>query len=234
MRRSEGGGPHALALGLDLASGLARGLTHAGIHDARVVAPDTIGMLTSCADRLASCRMLGRLDHMDRHVTDLVRTLLVISVEGAGGAARFGNGDYCDVALIEPIVDRVLRHAGAHSWTVGFWLDLVERARDFYRFELFLEQALMLLRMRPPLAWRGTRIPRRLASLVQYFIDRETPPDHMLCQVLVLLDALIDEGDRRSAALQASEVFRSLGRSPMDRADVAAGSRPAHSGVSEA
>ena len=169
-------------------------------------------MLASCADRLASWRMPYRSDYLERDVTELVRTLLMVSIEGAGGAARFGNGDYRDVALIELIVSRVLQYAGAHPTIVGFWLDLVERARDHYRFALFLEQAHGLLAKRPTLAWRGTRIPGRLAGLVQHFVEREKAPDDLLRSALVLLDALIDEGDRRSAALQASEAFRSLER----------------------
>lgn len=198
--------------GLDLVSHFAEGLALAGVHDARDVKQDTLDMLASCADRLASWRMPYRSDYLERDVTELVRTLLMVSIEGAGGAARFGNGDYRDVALIEPIVSRVLQYAGAHPTTVGFWLDLVERARDHYRFALFLEQAHGLLAKRPALAWRGTRIPGRLAGLVLHFVEREKAPDDLLRSALVLLDALIDEGDRRSAALQASEVFRSLER----------------------
>ncbi|MGJ3262396.1 MAG: hypothetical protein ACFE0R_04090 [Salinarimonas sp.] len=54
-------------------------------------------------------------------------------------------------------------------------------------------------------------IPARIAGLVQHLADRETPMPPALAQTLLrILDLLVDMGDRRSAALQASEAFREV------------------------
>ena len=64
----------------------------------------------------------------------------------------------------------------------------------------------------PPLkGWRGTSLPARIAGLVQYLADRETPMPLELGQKLLrIVDLLVDMGDRRSSALQLSESFREI------------------------
>ena len=198
--------------GLDLVSHFTSGFVCAGVYDAPSVSNDVLVTLTLCADRLATWNRPYRDDYLDRDVDTLVRDLLMVSVEGAGGAVRFANGDYSEVSVTEPISERVLQHVGGHPSVVGVWLTLVERAVDHYSFDLFLRQAHSVLDKRSPSGWRATRIPVRLSNLVQHFVERATPTRAQVDLCLVLLDALIDDGDRRSAALQNSEVFRSATR----------------------
>lgn len=51
----------------------------------------------------------------------------------------------------------------------------------------------------------------RMAGLVGVFAEREQPlPSELAQAMLRILDRLVDMGDRRSAALQASEVFKNV------------------------
>ena len=73
-------------------------------------------------------------------------------------------------------------------------------------------QVEQLIVAKHPLAWRGTRIPSRLANLIRYFAEEQRFGKDRMRAVLTVLDALIDEGDRRAAAIQQSEVFRMIDR----------------------
>jgi hypothetical protein len=62
-----------------------------------------------------------------------------------------------------------------------------------------------------PAGWKGTSIPAGIAGLVQAQADRDHPlPIELARKLLRILDALVDLGDRRSAALQQSETFRGV------------------------
>jgi hypothetical protein len=70
---------------------------------------------------------------------------------------------------------------------------------------------------RTPVGWRDTTIPSRIAGLIHAFAEQSQPlpvqtPQSMLC----ILDRLVDMGDRRSAALQTSEIFKDVTGSQKD------------------
>jgi hypothetical protein len=143
----------------------------------------------------------------------MIRALLFVSADNAGGAARFANDDWTDIGAVMPIIDRLVRAAG-WAWSImSDFLTLVERARDVYPVETFADQILAILGPgRGTLkGWRGTLLPARIAGLVQSFAFRETPMQSGVAQKLLrILDILVDMGDRRSAALQISESFREI------------------------
>ena len=61
--------------------------------------------------------------------------------------------------------------------------------------------------------WAGTMLPAQIAGVVQRLADWNFP----LCledaqELLEVLDALIDLGDRRSAALEQTEAFKQIQR----------------------
>ena len=59
----------------------------------------------------------------------------------------------------------------------------------------------------PPMGWKGTSNSGRIAGLIQHFASRETPmPRQLGLKLLSVLDLLVDISDRRSAALELSEV----------------------------
>lgn len=78
--------------------------------------------------------------------------------------------------------------------------------------DIFADQVLaQIIDGRLPSAWKATAIPASIAALVQAHSDRQYPLPPTLAQKLLrILDALVDLGDRRSAALQQSESFRGV------------------------
>jgi hypothetical protein len=61
-----------------------------------------------------------------------------------------------------------------------------------------------------PMGWRGTTIPARIAALVHAFAEESPLEPSLATAMLRILDRLVDMGDRRSAALQTSEVFKEV------------------------
>ena len=93
------------------------------------------------------------------------------------------------------------------------YLTLCERSKDAFPAKQFADQILHVIGNSGNLlkGWHGTFLPARIAGLVQYLVDRETPmPPALLQRFLRILDLLVDMGYRRSAALQFSEPFREI------------------------
>ena len=91
------------------------------------------------------------------------------------------------------------------------FLTLCERCGSSYPAEIFADQILTFWDSNNMPGWRGTALPARIAGLIQIYADREHPLEPVLSQkMLRILDALVDLGDRRSAALQTSEAFRDV------------------------
>jgi hypothetical protein len=202
--------------GLEIVARFTDMLVCAGVFDAPSICEGTLEILTSCAARLPAARQWRDRDHFPDGTDTMCRALLFMSVENAGGATRFANGNYAEVELILPIVDQVLQRVGAHPQVTSHWLTLVERARRHYDGEAFLRQVETLIAAKHPLAWRGRRIPSRLANLIRYFAEEQRFADDRRRAVMAVLDTLIDEGDRRAAAILQSEVFRMLERTALN------------------
>jgi hypothetical protein len=189
------------------------------VYDAPVVPTSVPDILKECLEKFLSAPEFRGSSYRagELHGFDLPRlaeTLMFVSVERAALAARFVNGDWSEIALILPLVDRYVRATG-WSWTVmSAFLTLCERSGAAYPPEAFADQVLSILdgREKIPLrGWRGTFLAARIASFVQQVATRETPMPALLGQKLLrILDVLVDMGDRRSAALQLSESFREV------------------------
>jgi hypothetical protein len=96
---------------------------------------------------------------------------------------------------------------------IGSFLTLCENAVEHYPPSVFIDQIGQILSKQPgvPVGWYGTTIPSRIAALVHAFAERSQPLPAQLAQdMLLVLDRLVDMGDRRSAALQTSEIFRNV------------------------
>jgi hypothetical protein len=188
------------------------------IYDAPSVPKDAVELLELCLERFLKSSTFARDSYYggEFHGFEeprLVETLMFVSIERAPLAARFVNGNWSDIKLILPIIDRFIR-AGGWSATVMFhFLTFCERSKDAYPAEVFADQILDVIGdgSKPLKGWHGTLIPARIAGLVQHFANRETPMAQELGQKLLrVLDLLVDMGDRRSAALQLSENFREI------------------------
>ena len=197
---------------------LAETFVCAGVYDALELHADAVELLMACVDRMLGARQLQRDGWRSGTLTGfdqprLARTLMLISVEHAGGAARFANGDWTALRAVLPVIDRFVRGAGWAPTIMGGYLTLSERARDAYPAKDFAEQLLYVLGPgdEAPAGWSSYMLPARIAGMIQHLSTREAPMAPGLAQALLrLLDRLVDMGDRRSAALQLSEAFREV------------------------
>ncbi|GFO67798.1 hypothetical protein GMLC_13770 [Geomonas limicola] len=188
-------------------------------YDAEEVPPDGVELLMQCLDRSLEAPSFLPGDYRSGdfhgfHLPRLVKSLMFVSVERiAPGAARYANGDWKEIDRILPVVDRYIRAVGWVSTIMYHFLTLCERSKEVYPAALFADQVLHVMDGGGPslVGWHNSVLPARIASLVQYLSDRETPmPLALGQQFLRILDLLVDMGDRRSAALQCSETFRQI------------------------
>jgi hypothetical protein len=188
------------------------------LYDNPNVADRTLEILRRIAERVADQATSWRGDILDDGLT-IVRLLFGTAVSGASGAARFANGDYRDLPLILPFVDTIMSRLLGRTAVVGAWLTLVERAIDHYPAEAFSRQAMAILSDKNHgRALRAVGASARFSNIIQAMADREPLPQHIADVFLRLLDALIDQGDRRAAALQRGELFRRMPRQLMTMA----------------
>lgn len=186
------------------------------IIDAKKVKQNVMDVLDTCVERVLENRAFHRSGYRDgvvygHDLPELVRDLLFVSIEGAGGAARFANGKWEDIGIVLPVIDKFVRSAGWVPSVASAFLTLCERCGSSYPAEAFVDQILAFWDTNSMPGWRGTTLPARIAGLIQEYADREHPLEQALAQkMLRILDALVDHGDRRSAALQISEVFRDV------------------------
>jgi hypothetical protein len=177
-----------------------------------------IDIVSLCLERFLQSRVFKRSSHGAGEFAGfdeprLAEILMFVAVKHAGGAARYVNGDWSEVGMILPLVDRYVRTAGWSAGVMNSFLDLCERAKQTYPAETLGDQILAVVadetqRLR---GWSGTFLAARVAGLVQFIADRETPmPTGLAQKLLRILDLLVDMGDRRSAALQLSESFREV------------------------
>jgi len=191
--------------------------TRAHVMDPVQIAASTDIVLARGTERFLASRVLQRTSYEAGKLTNemprLANALLFIAVEDAQGATRFANGDWTDIGIALPAAGRLAREAGWSSSVMGKYLTLCERAGDLYPANAFADQvdAVLTLGEEGLSAWRSTLLAARIAVRVQRISERETPlPEQLARKLLRILDQLIDLGDRRSAALQISEVFREV------------------------
>lgn len=187
------------------------------VLDAPEVRDDTLQLLRAVLERTLENNYLRRSSHNDGRIgsfdlPELIKSLLFVIVEHAPGATRFANGVWDDLELVMPLVDRMVRAAGWHPYVGRQFVTLCERSGAAYPADTFADQVLaQIVDGRLPAGWKGSLIPAAIAALVQVHADRQHPlPVALARKLLQVLDALVDLGDRRSAALQQSESFRSV------------------------
>lgn len=189
----------------------------AAILDSSDIRPGAIDLLESCVERILRDNALTRSSDRDgniygHYLPDLIRALFFIRYQ-ANGSTRFANGNWTDVRFILPVVESMMKAAGAIPHVIESFLTLCERAVEHYPSDRFVKSMLGVLGKSPatPPGWRGSFIPARIAALVHEFGARTQPLPHALAQdMLRLLDLLVDMGDRRAAALQTSEIFKDV------------------------
>jgi len=189
------------------------------VLDAPTVPANTFDLLNDCVERVARDRCFDPKSYRAGEVNGydlpkLIKTLLFVAVETeAPGAARFANGDWSQISMVMPIVTRLVTATGWSTYVMQNYLTLCERAGLAYPIDVFADQvnAVLSSLSNSKGSWVGTTLPARTAAIVQKLADANFPlPSDHAQQLLRVLDALIDLGDRRSAALEQAEAFRGV------------------------
>lgn len=185
------------------------GVVGRGVCDPDDIDPVAIEIMSAIAARLAGLTKTWREELPDAAPL-LIQDLLCIGVTGLPACRRFANGDWSDLPTILPIATTLFDGLADLPDFVMLWVQFVEQARTAYPMDLFAEQLTEVFQnesTRTPFAANG--LPARIGSLIQYIVDRDgLPTPETQDRLLRVLDILVDTGDRRAAALQASESFR--------------------------
>ena len=193
------------------------------VFDAPTVPINTVALLSDCVERAVRDPVFnpnryraGQLNGFD--LPKLIEALLFVKLDKeAPGAARFANGDWSQIAIIIPLVTRLVATTGWSVFVMQKFLTLCERADVSYPIDAFSQQANAVLASiaNAKGSWAGTLLPARIAASVQRLADANFPLHLDQAQELLkVLDALIDLGDRRSAALEQTEAFKEVQRTP--------------------
>jgi hypothetical protein len=193
-------------------------LAAGGIIDPPRIMPNAINLMKACVDRVLRDHAWQSAVYREGNIygydlREIVRVFLFATGVRADQSSRFANGDWRDVGPILPIVDPFVRAVGEVPHVISSFLTLCEAAIAHYPPDVFTDQISHILGKQAgvPVGWHGTIIPSRIAALVHAFAERCQPLSPQLAQnMLRVLDRLVDMGDRRSAALQTSEIFRTV------------------------
>lgn len=185
------------------------------LYDESLVSEDIVRILEHCMERFLQVEELNtnsyRIGEFDVFKNNALETLMFTRFSQFNGAKRFANGDWSDIHLIMPIVNKLVREAGWVGTVMQNFVQLCEYAKNDYPAELFADQVLTVISKSKLVGWQGSMLYARIAELVQFFAERDNPLNLQTGQKLLrIIDWLIDQGDRRSASLQQSELFRSL------------------------
>lgn len=201
---------------LQMLSRIAQSLTLRYVVDAANIPSNTLSLLEMCADRLISDTAFSKRNDGSVYgdaLPRLVEALLFVTVKSAPRANRFANGDWSQIAVVMPLITKIMTSIGWSSYVMGKFLLLCERAGNDYPLDFFIQQVSAALNSLESAqgSWTGTTLPDRIAAVVQRLADKHFPLDQdQSLGLLRILDALIDLGDRRSAALEQSEAFREV------------------------
>ena len=202
---------------LSVLSSFAEMLVCRHIYNATDIPQNAIPLLNDCVKRVVSDKNFhhaSRLPSMER----LISVLLFVHIrQNASGAVRYANGDWSEIDAIMPIIDKMVRHIGWSPHVMSNFLDLCERAGKSYPVSTFAQQMNVALSDASNVStkWNELRLLPRIAAIVQRQADWNYRLRYEDAHALLkILDALIDLGDRRSAALEQTEAFRSIQERP--------------------
>ncbi|MFL9481004.1 ATP-binding protein [Acinetobacter baumannii] len=186
------------------------------IYDAQNIPKNALNVLDLCLERFlhASCfdkegYRAGQILGFD--LPKIAKSLMYVSLDqNAPLASRFVNGDWSEIDIILPLVDKYVRAVGWTEYVIYQFLKLCERSIQNYPSYLYADQILGLISSGEVLNW-DDYVYQRISSLIQIFIDKEqTMPIELRQKFLRIIDWLVDHGDRRSAALQQSNFFQKV------------------------
>lgn len=149
----------------------------------------------------------------DGHLNSMLRSFLLVSAKDCPGAARFANGVWSDLPRMMPLISRLMAAAGWADGVMDKFLTLCERAGADIAIEDFTQivtEAMDAEGFRLE-RWNAAGIPAGISGVIQGLADANYPLTPQRARaLLIILDHLVDIGDRRAAALQQSEHFRGI------------------------
>lgn len=196
------------------------------IMDAQVIPPNALALLDDCVTRVIGDSQFSRDSYRAGEVSGhelpaIIKALLFVPIEeNCSGAARFANGDWSEIGTVMPLVTRLVSATGWSFYVMDRFLCLCERAGSAYPLDDFAEQVNSALAGLPGArgSWSGSTLPARIAGIVQRLAyDCFPMRSDQARSLLRILDALIDLGDRRSAALEQAEAFKAVQRNDHGR-----------------
>ena len=204
--------------GLDVLAPFANMTVFRHVLNAPTIPSNTFDFLNDCVDRVVRDQVFDPKGYRAGEVRgfnlpELIRALLFVAIEKADSATRFVNGDWSQINLIMPLVTRLVTEVGWSTFVMDQFLTLCERAGDTYPLDAFVVQANSVLVSieNTKGGWAGTTLPARTAGVVQCLADVNFPLQADQAQELLrVLDALIDLGDRRSVWLEQTEAFKGI------------------------
>ena len=203
--------------GLEVTAHFAESIVYRHVFDGPVITPNAISLLQLCIDQVLADPIFWRGSYRagEVHGFDrprMIKALLFVPLDQpAPGAARFANGDWSDLPIVLPLVDKFVGECGWAPYVMDTFLTLAERAGLSYPIDPFLNLMKRVLTELGDNAdgWVGTMMPARIAGVIQTLADANYPLSAARATAsLHVLDMLIDLGDRRAAALETSETFR--------------------------
>ena len=204
--------------GLEVTSNFAETVVCGHVLDAPLITPNSIPLLKLCIDQVLADRIFRRNNYRAGQVRGfelprMIKSLLFVPLdEPAPGAARFANGDWSDLPIVLPLVNRLVGECGWAPYVMDTFLTVAERAGLSYPIDALVTLMTKVLAELGDKAdgWVGAMIPARITGVIQILADGNYPLSAARATALLkLLDMLIDLGDRRAAALEESETFRS-------------------------
>ena len=203
--------------GLEVTSQFAESVVCRHVLDAPSIHPHALPLLSLCLDQVRADPAMRRSSYRAGmlhgfYLPRAIKSLLFVPIsEEVPGSTRFANGDWTDLPLVLPLVERLVGECGWVPDVMAAFLTLAERAGVSYPIDAFVTLITKVLTELGSNAdgWVGTMIPARLSGAIQVLADGNYPlsPERATA-LLRLLDMLIEHGDRRAAALEQSETFR--------------------------
>jgi hypothetical protein len=203
---------------LRFVSRVTEAITTRHVYYASVLTEEALALLAACMDRMLAERVFDpdsyRAGEINTHdLYPMVISFLLLTVENAPGAARFANGDWTDLPRLMPLIEKLMMAAGWSAGVMNQYLRLCERAASDFPVEAFERHVghCMDARGFRQEAWNGSGTFAGVSGAVQCLAEAHHPlTQEQARRLLLLLDRLVDMGDRRAAALQQSEHFRNI------------------------
>lgn len=186
------------------------------IYNARIIPENALDVLSLCLDRFLKASCFDKQSHRAGEVTGIelphiAKCLMFVSIDQKSPlASRFLNGDWSEIGIILPLIDKYIRAAGWTKYVIHLFLELCERSIQNYPSHLYADQILELITSGETLNW-NEYVYQRISNIIQIFIDKEqSMPVELRQKFLKIIDWLVDHGDRRGAALQQSNFFKNV------------------------